>query len=307
MSRSLWWALPALLLTALPARAVEPLWGEIPTVLGRGVLHPGLKIRYLDAGELRRSGMRMRMLEQELMLEYAPSASLNLRLDIPYYHNQHEGRGGGFKHRSFVSGLGDITLRAKHRFSSRQREGSVVQHAVLYGVKLPTGESEHRWSGFGFGGHAGHGSFRERLDPIDQTGTGKPGVLLGYAWSQENLRQSAWASVLWKRDVGGGFRLGDTVEVTGTVAPWLKRPNEAEELGLKLSAGLHGQYHGSDGLENGRSARNRYHVVGIHVAPILTRGNQIFQVGIFVPVVRSGMQHRVDYPYELRAAFEAYF
>lgn len=292
-----WWmlVLPAVLLAA-PARAVEPIWGEIPAALGLGTIHPVIQGRYRDAGDAHSSEGRTRMFEQELMLEYAPSTQLNLRLDIPYLNNLHEERLGGAQRSAFVSGLGDITLRASRRFSARQGEGFLAQHALFYGVKLPTGSSDKTLGGGG-----------PRLTPSQQAGTGNPGLLLGYAWSQETLPEMFWSSVTWRRDLGGGFRLGDTVEVTGTYARWLKRPNEAKELGFKIATGVLGQYHGDDTLEGGRDAANTYHLLGIHLTPIATKGNSIFQAGVFVPLVRGGAQDHSDFPYEIRVGFETFF
>lgn len=291
-------ALILLLGVVTPAAAVEPLWGEMPLTLGRSTFHPMIRTRYFDAGN--RNSSRMRMWEQELMLEYAPSTALNVRLDIPYLQNIQQVRQGGRSGNSFVSGLGDMTLRAKQRISASRGEGSQSQHSVFYGVKLPTGQDDHHYSFRG-------GVPRRRLDPIDQSGTGNPGLLLGYGWTGETLERAAWAGITWRRDIGGGFRLGDTLEATGTVAQWVKRPNEAEELGIKLSAGLFGQYHTADTDSRGRSAGNEFGYGGFHFTPVITRGNYILQTGIFVPVVRGGAQNRVDFPFEFRFGIETYF
>lgn len=278
-------------LSATPAHAVEPLWGDMPLTLGKDTLHPVWRSRYRDAGG---SGNRMRMWEQELMLEYAPSARLNLRLDLPYLNNlQERGRGS-----AFVSGLGDITLRAKQRLSAARGEGSQSQHSLFYGLKLPTGASDKRYD-------AGPGP--RRLDPIDQAGTGQPGLLLGYGWTGETLENAYWSSVVWQRDVGGGFRRGDLVDGTATSARWLKRADAAEELGIKLSLGLNGQYHAADVREGGRGAGNEFGYLGLQLAPVITRSNSIFQVGVLVPFLRTGARHRTDFPFEVRVGVETFF
>ena len=297
-------AFGAAALLAAPAHTHEPLWGETPTVFGFGILHPEVKWMYFDAGSTRKGGKRMRMFEQEYMLDYAPSTALNLRLEVPCYNNHHQQRVNGRKHSTYVTGLGDITLRAKRRFSVRQAEGLNIQHSLLYGVKLPTGRSDHRETG-GAGHHGGRGS--SRLDPHDQTGTGKLGFLLGYAWDRERIHDTLWSSVVWTRDLGGGFRMGDMVEFSAAYGYWVIRPNEAAELGLNLAGGLYGQYHGDDPLGGGRDASNGHRLLGLHLTPIVTKGNHQFRVGIFVPLVRGGAQDHTDYPYELRAAFETFF
>lgn len=285
-------ALSLACLPAIPAHAVEPLWGDMPLTLGKSTLHPVWRSRYLDAGSS--GGSRMRAWEQDLMLEYAPTASLNLRLDLPYLNNlQEDGRGS-----AFVSGLGDITLRAKQRLAGKRGEGSQSQHSLFYGLKLPTGSAHERYD-------AGTGN--RRLDPIDQAGSGKPGFLLGYGWTGETLHDAFWSSLVWQRDVGSGFRRGDQLEATATAARWLKRANAAEELGLKLSWGLNGQYHASDQREGGAQAQNEYGYLGLHLTPVVTRSNYIFQAGVLVPVLRTGAGHRTDFPYELRLGVETFF
>jgi hypothetical protein len=280
---------------AAPAAAHEPLWGETPSVFGFGVLHPEVKSIFFDAGSTRNGGERMRMSELETMLDYAPSAAINLRIEIPYHNNLHEEQVGGVKRSAVISGLGDITLRAKRRFSVRQDVGLNVQHSLLFGIKLPTGESDHR---------APDG---ERADPHDQTGTGRPGILLGYAFDRERIDDTIWASVVWTRDLGGGFRMGDMLVLDLAYGPWLRRPNEARELGFNLALGLHGEYHADDPLGGGRDAGNGHRLVGFQVTPILTKGNHQLRFGVFVPFVRGGSQEHTDFPYEVRAAFETFF
>lgn len=278
------------------AQAVEPLWGDMPLTLGKDTLHPVWRSRYRDAGSSNSS--RMRMWEQELMLEYAPSAKVNYRLDLPYLNNLLEDRRGGRRDSAFVSGLGDITLRAKQRLSASRGDGRQSMHSLFYGLKLPTGASDKRFN-------SGPGS--RRLDPIDQAGSGKPGILLGYGWTGETLQNAYWGSLVWQRDVGGGFRRGDLVEGTATAARWIKRANAAEELGIKLSLGVNGQYHTADVREGGGSAANEFGYLGLQLAPVITRSNTIFQAGILVPVLRTGVGHRTDFPFELRVGVETFF
>lgn len=288
-------ALVALALAAAPARAHEPLWGETPTVFGFGIVHPEIKLKFLDAGSTRAGGKRMRMFEQEYMVDYAPSTQLNIRLMVPIYHNLHEAQIGDRTRSSLVSGVGDVTLRFKRRFSVRQEVALNVQQSLLWGLKLPTGRDDHR------------GPDGRRLEPHSQTGTGNPGIMLGYAWDRETLEDTAWASVVWTRDVGGGFRMGDMVELSAAYGRWLIRPNEPRQLGFNLAAGLYGQFHADDPLGGGRDADNGHRLLGFQLTPIVTKGNHQFRIGIMVPVLRGGADDHSDFPYELRFAFETFF
>lgn len=246
--------LSALLLLglAVPASAHEPLWGETPSVFGFGVIHPEVRFGYRDAGSTRRGGLRSRMFETETMVQYAPSTAINLMLEIPWMQSIRQSRG----RRVVIGGLGDIELTAKRRFHVRQGEGLNIQHSLIYGLKLPTGDSNHRdVSG-------------QRADPHDQPGTGKPGLILGYAWDRERIDDTIWASVRYHRDLWGSYRMGDMLEADAAYGRWLIRPNEAEQLGLNLALGLHGEFHADDPIGGGRVAPNGHKLLGVQLTPI---------------------------------------
>lgn len=289
------WCGILLLGVAQAAHSHEPLWGETPTVFGFGVLHPEVKWTYLDTGSSGRGGKRMLMREQEYLLGYAPSTALNLRLEIPLRNNLYQERVRGRLRSAHIRGVGDLVLSAKRRFAVRQAEGLNIQHSVLYGVKLPTGESDHR---------APDGS---RANPHEQPGTGRPGILLGYSWNRETVRDTLWASIRWSRDLGGGFRMGDMLDLDAAQGRWVVRANEAREWGLNLALGIHGEYHVDDPLGASRTARNGHHLLGIQFTPIVTRGNHQFRVGVMVPVLRGGARDHTSFPCEVRVAFETFF
>jgi hypothetical protein len=280
---------------AAPVAAHEPLFGETPVIFGPNVYHPEVKIMYFDGGSTRRTGSeRMRMIEQMVMVDYGVSRYLNLRLEAPYLNTRMEMNDGSRIQRATVSGLGDVTFRGKYRFILKQATGFQLQHSALLGVKLPTGENDHRYPN------------GERLDPIDQTGSGKFGLLVGYAFDRETIEDTVWASVRWTRDLGGGFRRGDWVELDAAYGRWLITANTAEELGIIVPLGLHAELAGSDRLEGGRSAENSYRLVGFQATAIATKGRHQFRIGVFIPAVHSGDEKR-DYPYQARAAWETFF
>lgn len=282
------------------ARTHEPLWGETPNVFGFGVIHPEFKFMFRDAGHTRRGGERTRMFEQEVMLDYAPSTALNLRVEAPFHSNLLEHRSGGALESSRIAGLGDLRLRAKRRFSVRQEEELNVQHSLIYGLKLPTGRNDH---GSPDGG---------RAHPHDQAGTGKLGLVLGYAWDRETVEDTLWFSTVWRRDLGGGFRMGDMLEFSLAYGRWVLLPLESSQTGLNLAAGIYGEMHVTDRVElrNGPgfgNAGNGSGLLGLQFTPILTKGNHQLRVGVMVPVLRSGAQDHVDFAYELRMALETFF
>lgn len=283
-----------LLLAAAPAHAHEPLWGETPSVFGFGVIHPEVRLGYRDAGSTRRGGLRARMLETETMVQYAPSTAINLQLEVPWMQSLREQRIGGRSRRTVIGGLGDMELTAKRRFAAHQAEGLNIQQSLIYGLKLPTGESGHRDVDGG------------RADPHDQPGTGNLGLILGYAWDRERIEDTIWASARYHRELGGGFRMGDMLEADTAYGRWLIRPNEASELGFNLALGLHAEFHAADPLGGGRNADNRHHLLGVQLTPIFTKGNHQLRFGVFVPFSRSGPADHSDFPAEFRFAFETF-
>lgn len=297
MTRRGWIGAAALILSALsdPASAHEPLFGETPVIFGPNVYHPEVKVMFFEGGNTDQVGNEeMRMFEQMVMLDYGVSRYLNLRLEIPYLNNRMKMNIGSQVVGATVSGPGDLTLRGKYRFHLKQAAGFQLQQSALLGVKLPTGRNDHRYP---------NGA---RLDPVDQTGSGKPGLLLGYTFDRETIEDTVWVSAIWRRDLGGGFRRGDTIELNASYGRWLKIANTAEELGVIIPVGFYGEIVGSDYLEAGRSADNSFRLFGLQATAIATKGRNQYRVGVFLPLTHSGDEKR-DYPYQLRAAFETFF
>jgi hypothetical protein len=197
--------------------------------------------------------------------------------------------------RVVISGLGDLELTAKRRFRARQEVGLSIQQALIYGIKLPTGASDHPDVDGG------------RAAPREQPGTGRIGLTFGYAWDRETIKDTIWASTRLHQDLGGGFRVGLRGELDAAYGYWFRRPNEARELGMNLAFGIHGEFHESDRLGGGRSAGNGHRLLGLQLTPIVTRGNHQVRVGAFVPLVRSGHAEHVRFPVELRFGFETFF
>ena len=277
------------------ALAHEPLWGETPIVFSSGLLHPEIKVKFMDAGDASDGGERSRMFEQEYMVQYAPSTRLNLRLEVPLRRNLRQELVGGQVRSTLINGLGDIVLSGKSRVGIKQEEGLSIQQTVVYGVKLPTGQSHHL------------DPDGDRASPHDQTGSGKPGIVLGYAIDRETIKDTIWANVEYRRDLGKGFRMGDMMEFNLAYGRWLRIANEADDLGFNLAAGIYGELHRNDFMGGGVRAANKHTLVGLHITPIITKGRNQFRVGALVPIYRRGPEDHVRFPIELRAAVETFF
>jgi len=287
-----------MLLCAAPAAtsAHEPLWGETPTIFGPGVFHPEIRIGTRRHGGASAPGDESsREVEQEYGLQYGINRFVNVRLVLPAVRTDLEENVAGTIQRTQVAGLGDALLSAKYRFHLRQETGFQTSQALVVGWKVPTGEDDLR------------GPTGARLAPSDQPGSGRHGVEIGYAFDRERLVDSAWTSAFYRHEFGGGFRRGDALEVDAAYGRWIVRPNVAEDLGINLAVGVHGEAMTDDRLEGDLSAGNRHEVAGVHVTPIITKGRYQLRLGLFVPLLKGGDEQETDFRYEFRAGWEMFF
>jgi hypothetical protein len=279
------------------ARAHEPLWGQTPVTFGAGVVHGEILARYFDAGQVESpDGERMRMFESPVMLDYGLHESVNFQLMVPFTSMEMEGYHHGLYGTSSASGLGDVRLRAKYRFRAVLEPRFKAQHALLAGIKFPTGDDDDMVDAHGI-----------RHDPRDQLGSGKFGTLLGYAYDRSDLRRALWTSAVWRHDLGDGFRLGDAADVDLAGGYWVVRPNVATDFGFHLAAGVHAEFTASDERDDGEPVDNATRLFGIQATPIVTKGRAQFRMGVFVPLARDGSAPHTDFPVELRAGLESFF
>ena len=268
------------------AVAHEPLWGETPTIFGPHVFHPEVRFGFTRSDDTR-------SLEQEYGMQYGINRFVNVKLVVPAVRMTFDQETVAAQGESRVGGIGDALLSAKYRFHLRQETGVQKSQAVIFGWKAPTGD-DHR-----------DGPDGERLAPSDQPGSGRHGLEMGYSADHERLVDSSWFSAFYARDLGGGFRRGDQVEVDAAYGRWVVRPNVADDLGVNLALGLHAETAAQDRLEHGVGAGNRYRSAGLQLTPIVTRGQSQYRVGILVPFWKDGDKERAGV--EIRAGWERFF
>lgn len=289
-------ALAVVVAVPTSALAHEPLWGETPTIFGPGVYHPEIRFGFVRRGAHPEPGDESwEEIEQEYGLQYGINRFVNVRLRIPVMRSTVGLNTAGDIDETLVTGLGDAILDAKYRFHLHQETGLQRSQALVVGWKIPTGDDDRE---------APDGS---RLAPSDQPGSGRHGIELGWAADVEHLTDSTWASFFYGHDLGGGFKRGDTIKADVAYGRWVVRPNTADDLGVNLAFGLHGEGAASDRLEDDASAGNSYHVAGFQVTPIVTKGRAQYRLGVFVPLVRGGDSQKTDFPYEVRAGWEMFF
>jgi len=281
------------------AFAHEPLWGESPQTFAFGILHPELRFGYENDCLLLRGSsrignpdlLRRTRLDGLFSLQYAPKTSLNVRLDIPFAQVVNLQRVNGQVRRTSATGLGNIALSAKSRFYQRFGEDWKVHQSYLVGVSLPTGA----------GGFTPDGS---RISPSDAPGTNKAGVMLGYAFAYERLKDTIWTSAMFMSDVGGAGSKGPSLEVDGNYGYWVKRAKRPQDLGMIVAAGVHLQVEGRDRVEGGRDPNSGFDIAGLQASMIATKGQAQFRAGLMVPVYQrvNGTQLRPEL--QVRAGME---
>jgi hypothetical protein len=285
------WATPGV------ATAHEPLWGTTPVTFGAGVLHGEVLVRLFESGDAQApEGERMRLFEHAYMFDYGLHPALNLQVMLPVLDMKMEHVQHGLRGTSHARGLGDVRLRAKYRFRARLAPRFKEQHALLLGAKLPTGDDDDMVDVHGV-----------RHDPRDQLGSGRFGTLLGYAYDRTDLNRALWASAVWKRDLGGAFRLGQAAEVNVAAGYWFVRPNVASELGFHLAAGAYGEFTGRDRRGDLQAPLPGSTVWGLHVTPIVTKGRTQFRAGVLVPAIANGRESYTEFPLEFRGGIESFF
>jgi hypothetical protein len=294
-------AVAATLACGLPraASAHEPLWGESPQTFAFGILHPELRFGYENDSLLLRGSRRLgnpdllrrTRLDGLFSLQYAPSTSLNVRIDIPFAQVLASQRINGQVRRTGATGLGNIALSAKSRFYQRFGEDWKVHQSYMAGLSLPTGA----------GGFNPDGS---RLSPSDAPGTNKFGAMLGYAFAYERLKDTFWASAMLMSDIGGAGSRGPSLEIDGNYGYWLRRAKRPQDLGVILAGGVHLQAQGRDRIEGGNDPNSGFDLAGVQASLIATKGQAQLRAGVMVPVYQhvNGTQLRPEI--QVRAGME---
>lgn len=282
------------------AHAHEPLWGESPQTFAFGVWHPEVRFGYENASLLLRGSrellnpdaLRRSRFDGLFGVQYAPTTSLNVKVEIPYVTVWNRQRISGQLRDSRVSGLGNVVLSAKSRFYQRFGPDWKIHQSFTLGLQLPTGEN---------GGRLPDGSL---LGPSFQPGSGKWGVQLGYAFAWERLQDTTWLSLMYAQDFGGSGSKGNFFQLDANYGYWVLRAKRPQDFGLVFAAGPHFEAMGRDRLVSGLDPDSGYSMFGLQGSLIVTKGQGQFRLGVLVPVAQNvnGLQLRPEI--QVRAGLE---
>ena len=283
-----------------PARAEEPLWGEVASTLGKGFVNVMTRGSYCDTKPFRHHGdavtMTMERMDLTTSVEYGLEPDLDLRLRVPYFSQTMHERFAGQSVRHLVSGMGEMQAGAKWRFWQAMDERHKDEIALFADLTLPTGDNNLRDE---------HGA----LLPADlQPNSGNPGATLGFAANRHTGQGGYWfSSMITGETASRRYRRGEMLELHASmgrrVRP-LTRPSQIDWMGV---AGLHYQQLGKDSAL-GRTVRDSGgSVLSAEVSFLGSKRTRGARLGILFPLRTDlGLGHAPPRR-EIQASFRASF
>jgi Putative MetA-pathway of phenol degradation len=290
----------ALLLIAHPARAEEPLWGEIASTLGKGFVNATTRGILRDTKPFRHHGgavlMTMEQMSGDVSLEYGLRSDVDIRMMIPYFSQAMKEQFAGQTARHQVSGMGEMTVGAKWRFWQAMDDRHKDELALFTDVKLPTGDNNLKDA---------NGSILPRhLQP----NSGNLGATLGVAANRHTGWGGYWVSSMVVAEAPSSrYQRGEVLEMhasTGRRFRRLSRPNQTDWMGI---VGLHCDWMGKDS-EGGRTVRDSGGtVLFAELSLIGSKRTRGLRLGILFPVYTDlGLAHAPPRR-EIQASFRSSF
>lgn len=218
--------------------------------------------------------------EQELALEveYGITADWEFTAQAPFVRKEAAA--------ATSEGLGDVLLGSKYRFLRIDSPGLQQAVAVLFQVKLPTGDDE----------------------AAPRLGSGSTDYVGGLTAGFEGRRWYGFASVRYRRNSegAGGLKKGDRqfIDISGGVRPWLmgyREPDWVFLLELNWEHAERDRLNGALLQETGGSE--------IFLAPgvFWTLRNHAIKGGLQLPLSQRRRADEADTDYRFKIEWEAHF
>lgn len=292
--------LVALLLAAAPARAEEPLWGEIASTLGKGFVnvttfgavrsykpyrhHGGLVSLTIDRTDLGAS------------IEYGLLPDVDLHVRIPYFDQTIKESFAGDSIEHPMSGLGEMEVGAKWRFRQGFSAGRKDELALILSVKLPTGDENQRDAAGAV------------ITPHLQPNSGNWGAGLGLAANRHTRNGGYWASGMVTAETASSrYHRGWMLELHGS-AGWrlrpLKRVDQTDWMGI---VGLHFHQMGKDKELGQTLSDSGGNILSAELGLLGSKRTKGARLGILIPLnTNLGLSHAPP-RYEVQASLRASF
>jgi hypothetical protein len=298
-----WWMVPFALLAlavSTPARAEEPLWGEIASTLGKGFLNVTTRASLYESRPYRHHGgpvsLTIGKTDVAASVEYGLRSDLDLRLRIPYFFETLEQRFAGQSTKSSINGLGEMQVGAKWRVWQSIGDNRKDELSLLTDLKLPTGDNELRDE---------NGAL---ITPHLQPNSGNPGITLGLAANRHTDLGGYWFSGMVTVEAASQrYRRGEMMELHLSTGRRVRPLSESVRTDWMGIVGLHYHLMGKD-EEGGRTLRDSGgSVLGAELGLVGTHRDRGARLGVMLPLYTALGQAHAPPRWEIQASLRASF
>jgi hypothetical protein len=288
------------LIVITPARAEEPLWGEIASTLGKGF------VNVTTAGGVRRYkpyrhhggvvSLTIDRTDLGATVEYGMLPDLDLHVRIPYFHQTIEESFAGDSIEHPMSGMGEMEVGARWRFRQSFRRQQKDELALLLDLKLPTGDENMRDAGGAI------------ITPHLQPNSGNWGASLGLAANRHTRQGGYWTSSMVTAETASSqYHRGWMLELHGSVG-WrlrpLRRVDQIDWLGI---VGLHFHQMGKDKEAGQTLSDSGGNILSAELGVTGSKRTRGLRLGILIPLNTNLGESHAPPRYEIQASLRASF
>ena len=264
-----------------PARAEEPLWGEIAETLGKGFVNVTSRGRYAETVPFRHHGgavlLTTARMDADLGIQYGLQPDVDLHLKLPYVSATIDEKFAGQTARHLISGMGEMQMGAKWRFWQSMNDRHKDELALMADARLPTGDPNLTDE---------HGAI---MPAHLQPNSGNAGLILGLAADRHFTMGGYWLSAMVTSEAPSHrYRRGDMLELHASTGRRLRRLTRADQSDWMGIFGLHYHLMGKES-EGGSTLRDSGGSdLDAELGLATTKGSFGARFGVLVPM-------RVDY------------
>jgi hypothetical protein len=273
------------LVVAAPARAEEPLWGEIASTLGKGFVNVTTNGLFRSYKPYRHHGgpvfLTIEQTEAAATVEYGLLPDLDLHLKIPYISENIQERFEGESVDNPMSSLGEMQLGSKWRFWQAINAGHKDELSLVTHLKLPTGRDD----------------LRDRnglvITPHLQPNSGNLGGSVGLAANRHMPMGGFWLSGMVNAETASPrFHRGTSLELHGSAGRRARRLTQINQMDWMGILGLHYHRMWRD-QEFERTLRDSGgSVLSAEVSLLGSKRNVAARLGVMFPVsTHLGLSH----------------
>jgi hypothetical protein len=283
-----------------PARAEEPLWGEIAETLGKGFVNVTTAGRFAETQPFRHHGgavlLTTERMDASVGIQYGLQPDVDLHLKIPFITDSVDEKFVGQTAHHPISGLGEMLMGAKWRFWQSMNDRRKDELALLADLKLPTGDTSMTDP---------HGDI---LPAHLQPNSGNLGVMLGLAADRHYTMGGYWLSAMATSEAPSQrYRRGDMLELHASTGRRLRRLTSASQTDWMGIFGLHYHLMGKESEGGNTLQDSGGWDLSTELGLATTRGSLGARFGVLIPmVVNYGLAHPppgIEVQASLRSSF----